>query len=259
MISCPGYYVPSESPVHSLDPRVKLIVAVSLCMIVLQTTPFFLTAIGIFLALVIFLARLSFKSVWLAMKPALPMPILILLLHLFFTGGAPILLFPALHLAITYQGLATGALLACRFLLLYWSAILLTMVTLPSEIIRGLEKLLKPLELIRIPTSDLALMLSIALRFIPIIYEEFTKIREAQAARGANYRVGDLLQRTRAVTALTVPLTVNTCSRAEELTAAMEARGYRGGPRTYLSELTMKPADYLIIALALAVAGYLLR
>jgi energy-coupling factor transporter transmembrane protein EcfT len=259
MISCPGYYVPSESPVHSLDPRVKLIVAVSLCMIVLQTTPFFLSAICIFLAVMIFLARLSFKSVLLALKPALPMPILILLLHLFFTGGTPIPPFPVLHISITDQGLATGALLVYRFLLLYSSAILLTMVTLPSEIIRGLEKLLKPLELIRIPTSDLALMLSIALRFIPIIYQEFTTIREAQAARGANYQVGDLLQRIRAVTTLAMPLTVNTCGRAEELTAAMEARGYRGGPRTYLSELTMKPADYLIVALAIVAAGCLLR
>jgi energy-coupling factor transporter transmembrane protein EcfT len=259
MISCPGYYAPSESPIHSLDPRVKLIVAVSLCMSVLQTTPFFLTAICIFLAVMIFLARLSWKSVLPALKPALPMPILILLLHLFFTGGTPIPPFPALHISITYQGLATGTLFACRFLLLYSSALLLTMTTLPSEIIRGLEKLLKPLELIGIPTSDLALMLSIALRFIPIIYEEFTKIREAQAARGADYQVGDLLQRIRTVATLTMPLTVNTCSRAEELTAAMEARGYRGGHRTYLSELTMKPTDYLIVALALVAAGYLRR
>jgi energy-coupling factor transporter transmembrane protein EcfT len=133
------------------------------------------------------------------------------------------------------------------------------MVTLPSEIIRGLEKLLKPLELFRIPTNDLAMMLSIALRFIPIIYEEVAKIREAQSARGANYQTGELMRRIRTAAALFMPLTVNTCSRAEELAAAMEARGYRGGPRTYLSELTMKPADYLIVALAIVAAGYLLR
>ncbi len=259
MVSCLGYYVPSGSPVHGLDPRVKLIVAISLCMIILQTTPFFLSAIGILLMVMIFMSRLSFKSVLLALKPALPLPILILLLHLFFTRGTPIPPFPLLHISIAYQGLATGALLACRFLLLYSSAILLTMVTLPSEIIRGLEKLLKPLELFKIPTSDLAMMLSVALRFIPIIYEEVTKIREAQSVRGANYHAGDLMKRIRTAASQVIPLTVNTCGRADELAAAMEARGYRGGPRTYLSELTMKPADYLIVALAIVAAGYLLR
>ena len=259
MVSCPGYYVPSGSPVHALDPRVKLIVAISLCMIILQTTPFFLSAIGVLLMAVIFMSRLSFKSVLLALKPALLLPILILLLHLFFTRGIPIPPFPLLHISITYQGLATGALLAWRFLLLYSSAILLTMVTLPSEIVRGLEKLLKPLELFRIPTNDLAMMLSIALRFIPIIYEEVAKIREAQSARGANYQTGEPMRRIRTAAALVMPLTVNTCSRAEELATAMEARGYQGGSRTYLSELTMKPADYLIVALAIVAAGYLLR
>jgi energy-coupling factor transporter transmembrane protein EcfT len=228
-------------------------------MVILQTTPLFLSAIGVILMVIIFLSRLPFRSVMLTLKPALPLPILIFLLHLFFTGGAPIPPFPLLHISIAYQGLTTGALLACRFLLLYTSAILLTMVTLPSEIVRGLEKLLKPLELFRVPTSDLAMMLSIALRFIPIIYEEITRISDAQAARGANYRAGELMKRIRATAALVIPLTFNTCRRAEELADAMEARGYRGGPRTYLSELTMKPADYLIVALAIAAAGYLLR
>jgi len=253
-----GYYVSSGSPVHGLDPRVKLIVAISLCMIVLQATPIFLSAIGIFLIIMMLISRLSLKSVLLALKPALPLPILILLLHLLFTAGTPIPPFPLLHISITDQGLATGALLAERFMLLYLSAILLTMVTLPSEIIRGIEKLLKPLELLRIPTSDLALMLSLALRFIPLIDEEVVKIREAQSARGADYHAGNLMKRMRTATALVIPLTFNTCSRAEELTTAMEARGYRGGPRSYISELTMKPFEYLIIALAVVAVGYIL-
>jgi len=259
MVNCPGYYVPSGSPIHRLDPRTKLIVAVSLCLIILQTTPIILAAIAVMLMVLMIRSRLSVGSVLLAMKPALPLPILILLLHLFFTRGIPIPPFPLLHIWITYQGLATGALLAWRFLLLYLSALFLTMVTLPSEFVRGLEQLLKPLEWCRIPTSDLAMMLSVALRFIPIIHEEVVKIGEAQAARGANYRAGDLRRKIRAVTALIMPLTVNTCGRAEELADAMEARGYRGGRRTCLSELAMKPADYLIILLALAAAGYLLR
>lgn len=253
-----GYYVPSGSPVHGLDPRVKLIVDISLCMIVLQATPVFLSAIGVFLVIVMATARLSWKSILAALKPALPLPVLILLLHLLFTAGTPIPPFPLLHIYITYQGLAAGALLAGRFLLLYLSAILLTMVTLPSEIIRGMEKLMKPLELFRIPTSDLALMLSLALRFIPIIDEEVVKIRAAQSSRGADYQAGNLVKRVRAATALVIPLTFNTCSRAEELATAIEARGYRGGPRTYLSELTMKPLDYLIIAMAVAAAVYMI-
>jgi energy-coupling factor transporter transmembrane protein EcfT len=229
-----GYYVPAGSVIHRLDPRVKIIVSISLSMLVLHASPTVLSLVSGFLLLLNFMARLDLRTVWLAIKPTLPLPLLIFLLHLLFTPGPPIPLFALLHLPLTYQGLSGGALLAWRFLLLFSGALLLTMVTLPSEMIRGLEKLLKPLEVLRIPVSDLALMLSLALRFLPIIDEELNQIREAQSARGARFHSGNPLLRMRTTASLVIPLVFNTCTRADELTEAMESRGYQGGPRTYL-------------------------
>lgn len=249
-----GQYTPGGSCVHKMHPLSKIIVVIALSIIIFRAGAFVLAAVGGFLAAIMLLSRLTVKYVLKAIRPALPFFALLFLVHLFCTGGTPIPPFPLWHVSITYEGLRQGALLVWRFVLLVLSASLLTMVTSPSELIIGMERLLKPLRFLGISSSDLAVMLSLALRFMPALLEEIDRIREARLARGADFNKGSLLKRTKAITSLAIPLTLNTFRRAEELAAAMEARGYRRGPRTYLKELTMAPLDYIVIGAAV-IAG----
>lgn len=245
-----GQYVPAESVVHKLDPRAKIIIVITLSIIVFRADVFILALLNGLLIMVALVARLSLTSIQKSLKPVLPFFALLFSLYLFFTGGTPIPPFPLGHVNITYEGLHKGTLLVWKFILLVLTSSILTMVTSPSEITQGMERLLRLFKLPGISSHDLAVMLSIALRFIPSLLGEIERMREAQLARGAC--LTDRVKRTRAVASLVIPLALSVFRRADELTSAMEARGYQRGPRTYLLELSMSPADYVAVILVIA-------
>ncbi|MDZ7697827.1 MAG: energy-coupling factor transporter transmembrane component T [Deltaproteobacteria bacterium] len=158
---------------------------------------------------------------------------------------------------MTYEGLYTGALTTWQFVLLIVTAALLTMTTSPSELISGIERLLRPLKWIGVPSHDVAMMISLALRFVPTLLGEIHRIRDAQAARGARLNHGPILNRLKAVSALVLPVVLSAFRRADALAMAMAARGYGGGKRTTMRELSLGRGDYVaMMVMAMLTAGY---
>jgi energy-coupling factor transporter transmembrane protein EcfT len=155
---------------------------------------------------------------------------------------------------VTYEGLGLGAAVTWQFVALVVSAAVLTMTTAPSELVGGFERLLRPFNRLGVPSHDIAIMVSVALRFVPTLLEEVERMKEAQAARGADFAGGGLIRRLRKMATLVIPLILCTFRRADELALAMEGRGYHRGPRTYLRELKFTRADY---AALLAVTAFL--
>ena len=245
-----GQYTPGSSVIHRLDPRVKIAAVMLLSITVLRADAFIAIAITILIAGITFIARLSPSHLLRAVKPLAIFFVLIFLMHLFFTPGAPI----PLPLA-TYEGLYRGVLLTWRFVFLILSAAILTMTTTPSELMSGIERLLRPLRPLGISSHDAAVMVSMVLRFVPTLLQELDQIREAQMARGADFKAGNLLARMKRISSLVIPLVRNSILRAEELAIGMEGRGYHRGPRTYMRELRMTPSDYIILALLVILTG----
>jgi biotin transport system permease protein/energy-coupling factor transport system permease protein len=249
-----GQYIPRSSIIHGLDPRVKLAAAVVLSIVILKGDIFTQCWITAFLILLVPLSRLNLVHMRNAFRPVLFFLGLLFFLHLLFTEGTPIPPFPPWRVTITYQGLHTGAFVIWQFLLLILSASILTMSTSPGELISGMERLLRPLRRLGVPSHDLAMMISMALRFVPTILDELEKIREAQTARGACFKTGPVLRRMTATASLLIPLVHSIMRRADALAMAMESRGYNRGMRTYLRELQMDRKDYaamLIFACAM--------
>ncbi|MDD3899455.1 MAG: energy-coupling factor transporter transmembrane component T [Syntrophomonadaceae bacterium] len=221
-------------------------------LIIFQAHPFTLILISSFIAVVGIISRIALPHLLTSLKPVWFFFTLLFLLYLFFTKGTPVPPFPLGPIGITYEGFYQGTLLVGKFMLLVLCSSLLTMVTSPAELTTGMERLLRPFKFPGISSHDLAVMLSIALSCLPTLLKEINKIREAQLARGANFKTRNLIKKAKAVTSLVIPLTINIFRRADELATAMEARGYQPGPRTYLKELAMTPLDYLIIIAVVA-------
>lgn len=253
-----GCYLPGESCLHRIHPLAKISAVVALSIITLRTGVTGLMATTCSLLAALLISRAGFRRILQAIRPALPFFALLFLVHLFFPGGRPIHPFPAGKVRINCEGLQQGALLVWRFLLLVLGSTLLTMVTSPSELIAGIRVLLKPWSLFGISPDDLAMLLSLALRFLPTLLEETERMRDARLARGADFSKGSVLQKTKAVASLAIPLTLSAFRRAEELATAMESRGYRRGHRTYLNEQAMQPLDYLITGAAAITGVYCL-
>ncbi|MCG6879536.1 MAG: energy-coupling factor transporter transmembrane protein EcfT [Deltaproteobacteria bacterium] len=260
-----GQYIPRSSVIHQLDPRVKLAAVVALSIMILKgdmLTQCWITAL---LLILVPASRLNLVHLRTAFRPVLFFLGLLFFLHLLFTTGTPIPPFPPWPITVTYEGLQTGTFVIWQFSLLILSAAILTMTTPPGELIGGIERFLRPFQHAGIPSHDLALMISMAMRFVPTILDELNRIREAQTARGARFKNGPILQRMKATASLLMPLILGTMRRADALALAMESRGYRRGPRTYLRELRMGRKDYLALllfalALGLEVGGrYLLQ
>jgi energy-coupling factor transporter transmembrane protein EcfT len=173
-------------------------------------------------------------------------------MHLFLTDGKPLLSLSPLPLRITQEGLIQGAYVTWQFAGLVIAAAVLTMTTLPSDLVGGIERLLRPLSRVGIPSQDIAVMIAMALRFIPMLSEEYDRIRMAQMARGADFTTGGPTLRIRAVAALAAPLLLSAFRRADELVQAMEARGYRRGPRTSLREMKLTKTDVAAFAVMAA-------
>jgi len=254
-----GQYVPGRSLIHKLDPRVKVVLVAALSISILRAEVYACTLASVFLAAVIVISQLTFGRVIKSLKPVAVFFTFLFLMHLFFTEGTSIAPFPIWHVNITYEGLYRGTLLTWRFILLILSASILTMTTLPSELISGIERLLRPLKFLGISSHDVAMMMSLALRFVPTIFEEMQRIKEAQVARGADFETGGVFRKAKAAVFLAMPLVVNSCRRVEELATAMEGRGYQGGPRTYMRDLRMTGLDYAAIVVVIVFIAVLTK
>ncbi|MCQ6281415.1 energy-coupling factor transporter transmembrane protein EcfT [Bacillus sp. EB600] len=257
-----GRYVPVDSVIHRMDPRSKLtIIFLFVCVIFLANNWMTYALIGIYTFLMLGLSRIPFRFLYSGLKPILWIVIFTLVLQLFFTKEGN-LLFQLGPFKIYDEGVRQGIFISLRFFFLILMTSLLTLTTTPIEITDGLETLLNPLKKVRFPVHELALMMSISLRFIPTIMEETDKIMKAQMARGVEFSGGPIKDRVKAVIPLLIPLFVSSFKRAEELAIAMEARGYRGGEgRTKYRLLSWKNADTLQILLLIVLTAllYVLR
>lgn len=249
-----GQYVPGDSLIHRLDPRTKITVIFFFVIIV-----FFANSLYSYLLLTAFAlasvitTRIPVKFIIKGLTPVWFLIIFTFLLHLFITKEGNVLL--QIFSFKLYSGaIIQGIAISMRFFLLILVTSLLTLTTTPIEITDAIEEMLHPLKKIKFPVHELALMMSISLRFIPTLMQETEKISRAQASRGVDFRTGPVKDRIKAVVPLLVPLFVSAFKRAEELAMAMEARGYQGGEgRTKLRELSIKRRDIAIYFLFICV------
>lgn len=239
-----GQYFPIKSVIHSLDPRVKII-ATLLFMILIFVADSVLS-FGIILAFtlcIIFLSKIKFINVLRAVKPVLFIILFTATINLFLTDGE-IVIFKWKFLKITENGLISACVMATRIILLVSATSILTFTTSPILLTDGIEKLLRPFSKLGLPAHELAMMMTIALRFIPTLLEETDKIIMAQKSRGADFESGNLIKRAKALVPILVPLFISSFRRADELATAMECRCYRGGEkRTRLREIKITSKD----------------
>ena len=252
-----GQYYQGDSIVHKLDPRVKLIATiVYIISLFLYTNHVVVYGIAfLFLALCIFLSKVPVKFILRGLKAIVFLLLFTSVFNLFLTKGEPV--FTLWKLTITKEGIVNSVFIAIRLMLLIVGSSLMTLTTTPNQLTDGLEKLLKLLQKIRVPVHEIAMMMSIALRFIPILLEETDKIMKAQMARGADFESGNLFKKIKAMVPLLVPLFISAFRRANDLAMAMEARCYQGGDgRTKMKPLIYKKRDafaYLILVVYLVI------
>lgn len=251
-----GQYYQTDSVIHKLDPRVKLVATICfiISLFVVQNWIGYLAA-AIFLGIMIRLSKVPFRFIVKGMKAILFILLITAVFNLFLTPGEVLISF--WKLSITREGLQTAVMMAVRLSFLIVGSSIMTLTTTPNSLTDGLEKLMKPLKLFRVPVHEIAMMMSIALRFIPILLEETDKIMKAQIARGADFESGNLLKRAKAMVPLLVPLFISAFRRANDLAMAMEARCYRGGEgRTKMKPLIYKKRDaaaYTVLVIYFAV------
>ena len=238
-----GQYLPGDTLLHRLDPRVKILSVVALSILIFGATPAEILLISAFLLMVIRSADMTSAQALGALRPVAVFMAMIFSVHLLFTEGDPILSLAPLPMRITREGFLRGMYVTWQFAGLVLAAAVLTRSTPPSDLVGGIERLLRPFSHVGVPSQDIAVMISMALRFMPMLLEEYDRLRMAQMARGADFTTGSLALRGRAVAALAVPLLLSSFRRADELAVAMEARGYRRGPRTALRELRFTRLD----------------
>lgn len=240
-----GQYYQTESVIHRLDPRVKLVATIAyiLSLFLVQSVWGYVAA-GVFLAVMIWLSHVPFKFMLKGMKAILLLLLLTVVFNLFLTPGE--ILITIWKLKITKEGVKVAVMMAIRLTFLIVGSSIMTLTTTPNNLTDGLEKLMKPLGRIRVPVHEIAMMMSIALRFIPILLEETDKIMKAQIARGADFESGNIIKKAKALVPLLVPLFISAFRRANDLAMAMEARCYQGGDnRTKMKPLVYKRADWL--------------
>ena len=250
-----GQYYPADSLLHRLDPRVKFtgtivyIVSLFLC----RSWGYVFAAL--FLMCMILLSKVPFKYMIRGLRAILFILLFTMVLNIFLTPGT--ILWQWKIFKITEEGLRTAIVMAVRLILLILGASVMTLTTTPNKLTGAMESLFRPLSKIGVPVHEIAMMMSIALRFIPILLEETDKIMKAQMARGADFESGGLIKRVKAMVPLLVPLFISAFRRANDLALAMEARCYHGGEgRTQMKPLVYTKKDilaYLVLAAYLAV------
>ncbi|GFN36900.1 energy-coupling factor transporter transmembrane component T family protein [Tepidimicrobium xylanilyticum] len=242
-----GQYFPGDTFVHRLDPRIKILIVmmfIASLFFIKTFKPYLL--ILVFLLFSIWASKVPFKYVLKGLKPLMLIIGITFVINLLLTKGE--VLFEIGPLTITKEGLSQAVFMALRLIFLITGTSLLTLTTSPIALTDGIEKLLSPFKKIGLPAHELAMMMTIALRFIPTLMEETDKIMKAQMARGADFESGNIINRAKNLVPLLVPLFINAFRRADELAIAMEARCYRGGEhRTRLNELKLDNKDVLTI------------
>ncbi len=247
-----GRYIPGETVFHHADPRAKLLILFMFIAAVFLSKGFVLFGIMFTAVIVMYvLARIPVSWLYRGIRPVFYISAITFFIHLFFTPGGAVLYRYSI-ITIEYEGLMTGLFTVCRLLLVVYGAMLVTLTTTPLTLTAGLEFFLRPFRLVGLPVTDMAMVLTIALRFIPVLLEESQRIARAQLARGADMGTGSIVQRIRFLIPVMVPLFISAFRRADELAIAMEARCFRAGEhRTRMYELKFRPADYTAVITAL--------
>ena len=248
-----GQYYPAKSVVHRLDPRVKLVgtLLYLISLFLFKSIAGYLVA-TLFLVGIIKISKVPFRFIVKGLKPVIMLLMITVLFNLFLTRDGEVL-FHAWIITITEGGLRTAVYMAIRLIYLIIGSSLMTFTTTPNELTDGLEALLRPLNKIHVPVHEIAMIMSIALRFIPILLEETDKIMKAQLARGADFESGNIIQRAKSMIPILVPLFVSAFRRANDLAMAMEARCYRGGDgRTKMKPLHYCSRDYMAYVVVIA-------
>lgn len=253
-----GQYYPSGSPIHKLDPRVKIVAVLALvCLLFTLNSPLTYLISALFIFFVLFISKVPFSFVFKGMKPLVFILTFTALINIFLTDGR--ILLKIGFLTVTYEGIRFAVFMVIRLTLLVCTTSILTLTTSPIMLTNGLESLLRPLKRFKLPVHELAMMMTIALRFIPTIMEETDKIMKAQSARGADFTTGNLIQRTRAMLPILIPLFINAFKRADELALAMECRCYRGGEgRTQLKPLKFRKSDFAASLICFVFCAFLI-
>lgn len=244
-----GQYYRTDSVIHRLDPRVKLVAtfAFIISLFLVKNVWGYVIA-AVFLGACIALSNVPVKFMFRGMKTIFFLLVITMVFNLILTPGTPIV--SIWKIKITYEGLRLAILMAIRLVFLITGSSIMTLTTTPNNLTDGLESVLKPLKILHVPVHEIAMMMSIALRFIPILLEETDKIMKAQMARGADFESGSLINRAKSLVPLLVPLFISAFRRALDLAMAMEARCYRGGEgRTKMKPLIYQNRDRIAYAI----------
>lgn len=248
-----GQYFPIDSVVHRLDPRFKILLTFAFIIAVFCVKSIYgFAAVAAYVLLTVYLSKVSIRLVLKGIKPILFLVVFTAIINLFMTNGRIVHIgdipLKAGFIKITYEGIYSAAVMSLRLVFLVVGTSILTFTTSPILLTDGVESLLKPFSKIGLPAGELAMMMTIALRFIPTLLEETDKIMKAQMARGADFESGNLISRAKALIPILVPLFISSFRRADELAVAMECRCYRGGTdRTRLHSLKAGTRDFVAV------------
>jgi energy-coupling factor transport system permease protein len=257
-----GQYFPGESVVHRLDPRTKLVLTLFYIVALFLAKGWY--SYGLMAAVLvtgILLSKINIRTILRSIRPLVVIILFMFILNILFTGGTH----PIVHfwiVTITVEGVMLALTMVIRLIMLIMGTFLLTYTTSPIALTDGIESLMNPLKKIKVPVHELAMMMSLALRFIPTLIEETDKIISAQKARGADFESGNLIRRAKAMLPILVPLFISAFRRADELAVAMESRCYHGGEgRTRMKRLKMEGRDIvgLLLGAAMVAAVIVLR
>jgi energy-coupling factor transport system permease protein len=243
-----GRYIPGNSFIHRLDPRAKLMGAIWFIIIIFLANNWLTyVLLTIFVLTAVKLSEINPKFFINGVKPLIWLILFTVILQILFTSGSTIW-FRFGPVVISQEGLLNGVFIFMRFVLIIFMSTILTLTTMPLSLTDAIEYLLRPLAAVKVPVHEIALMLSIALRFVPTLMDETEKIMNAQRARGIDFGEGNIYQQMKAIVPLLIPLFVSSFNRAEELATAMEARGYKGGEgRTKYRQLEWVSRDTMIM------------
>ena len=251
-----GQYFPGNSAVHKLDPRSKIVLALAfISAIFLAANYTAYMVVGLFICFVTLISGIPFKIILRSIKPLWIILLLTAGIHLFMTPGTPLVEWGPL--SITTEGVRQAVQMSARLVYLILISSLLTFTTSPIALTDAIERLLSPLKIVKLPVHELAMMMTIALRFVPTLLEETDRIMKAQMARGADFSSGNILKRGQNLVPILVPLFISAFRRADELATAMEARCYRGGDnRTRMKELKLGLRDvFAALVIGILIAG----
>ncbi len=251
-----GQYFPGDSKIHRLDPRFKIVITLIYILMLFAGDSIICLGVGaVFTFIAIILSKIPLKMFLKSIKPLLPFLVLTAFFNLVFVKSGEVI-FEWKFIEVTDEAVSISVFMFVRIILLIMGSSLLTYTTSPITLTDAIERLLSPLKKLKLPVHELAMMMSIALRFIPTLIEETEKIMSAQKARGAEIDSGSFMTRARNMVAILVPLFISSFRRADELATAMECRCYRGGEgRTRLRQLKSAPRDYIALAVSLVFYG----